>query len=334
MHARTLSLMVTLACDAKCDHCAVFAAPNRRERMSDDTIHNAIDQANAVRSIQLVAFTGGEPMLDYQRLRQMVGYTSRNGLQSGIVSNSSWASTPEIADARLSELKGLGLSMYITSLDEFHARYIAVDRVRNAVRSGLRQGLTVHINALWTPGFEKSLGRLPGLLGLPSEVIDGKGRYGLYIWMSLPAARRRAGTSNGSVPLALGDPRNAGPCSHILRHPVVAVDGSVHACCGVADTTPYGPARFSLTGCLKQASLRSLLNDMQHNLLFNLLARMGPNALLVKLRSLDHGLPDTPSSLNPCEMCALLRQSPWCDALERYLLDLRTGAHAANAHAA
>ncbi|MCB9650926.1 MAG: radical SAM protein [Deltaproteobacteria bacterium] len=306
--SKTLSLITTFGCNANCAHCSVFSGPKRTDEMPAELIRSLIDQAAADPEIDMVAYTGGEPTLAFDALVDHMAYAWDKGLLAGLVSNSGWAASPEVARSRFDQMTARGLSIYITSVDEYHLEFVDLTHIQTAIRAALDFGVEVHVNLLWTPGFEAQIRDLPATLALPAHVIDAKGAEGLYVWINRPSRMRRVKGDIPQGPLPVIDERVALPCDHINRHPIVAANGNVHMCCGVADSSPQGPAMFSVVGNANEASLDDLLARGRGNLFFNMLAKLGPYRVYQMVREM------TPLSLqdddfcNACEVCARMQK--------------------------
>ena len=319
----TLSLMTTFACNANCAHCSVFSGPKRQESFPTELARSVIDEAAAVPTIRMVAYTGGEPTLEYERLLELMAYAQeRYGLQAGLVSNSSWATDMDTARARFAEMIARGLTVYITSLDEFHLEYIALQTIRNAIHAALEAGVATHVNVLWTPGYAEALDNLADTLQVPPALIDrGNGR--LHIWFNRPSRMRRVQELVPPGPLPAVDGRVAGPCDHILRHPIVSTNGTVHMCCGTADSSPLGPARFSAVGNVNTEPLGDILERGRHDLFFNMLARVGPYGVYEMVRSrMPEPLP-TEEFANACEVCGRMQKADMKPHVVSMLSELR-----------
>jgi hypothetical protein len=323
----TLSLMTTFACNAACAHCSVFSGPARRETFPTELARSVIDEAAKTRSIKMIAYTGGEPMLEYERLLELMEYASARGLQAGLVSNSSWAVDAETARQRFREMVARGLTVYITSLDEYHLEYIELEAIRRAIHASLEQSVATHLNVLWTPGYATELDNLAETLQLPPSLIDrGNGRF--HVWFNRPSRVRKVRDLVPPGPLPAVDGQVAGPCDHILRHPIVSTNGTVHMCCGTADSSPLGPARFSAAGNVQTEPLHTILERGRNDLLFNLMARVGPYGVYQMVRS---AMPDpvpVEEFANACEVCGRLQQPDMKPHLAATLAELRDRAAA------
>jgi hypothetical protein len=324
--AETLSLITTFGCDATCAHCSVFSGPKRKDRMDPALVRSLIEQAARQPAIRMIAYTGGEPTLDFDLLLEYMAYAKSFGLAAGLVSNSNWALTPAIAAERFRAMIDRGLTTYITSLDEYHIEFVAIEHIRHAVHASLEFGVDTHINALWTPAFEGALSNLPETLGLPADVIDAHGAKGLHVWLNRPSRVRKVRDAVPRGPLPIIDERVAGPCDHINRHPIVAANGNVHMCCGVADSSPEGPAGFSAIGNAHTEPLADLLDRGQHDLYFNLLGRVGPYGVYRMVRNTAAlPIPEGDEFTNACEVCARMQKPDLRPSLIKLLQSLKAG---------
>ena len=211
----TVTLITTFTCNAACAHCTVFSGPKRSDTLPDEDARLVIEQAAHDPRIKMIAYTGGEPTLEYDRLLALMAYARSLGLQAGLVSNSSWAVDMDVARVRFAEMIERGLTVYITSLDEYHLEYIELQTIRNALRAALETDVTTHLNLLWTPGYDEAIRKLPATLDLPPEVIDNRR---LLVWLNRPSRTRNVRDLVPQGPLPFVDGNVAGPCDHINRH--------------------------------------------------------------------------------------------------------------------
>src|SRR6478752_10783051 len=105
---RVLSLLLTLQCNAECLHCGTNSSPRVKSRLPEATAARLIDQA-AQADYQVVAFTGGEPLLYGPPLFELVRRAAGYGLTTRVVSNAYWARTTESASRIVATLTAAGL---------------------------------------------------------------------------------------------------------------------------------------------------------------------------------------------------------------------------------
>ena len=84
-------------------------------------LRELLHEIKKIPTIDTVYFEGGEPFLFYAVLMSGLRMVRDAGLQSGIVTNGYWATSPEDAEQCLRPLLDLGISDFSVSDDEFHS---------------------------------------------------------------------------------------------------------------------------------------------------------------------------------------------------------------------
>lgn len=230
---RILSLLLTLRCTAECGECGTHSGPHVRGRIDEDVALRLIDEA-ASGGYDLVAFTGGEPMLYGVGLRRLVGRAHSFGIPTRMVSNAYWALDVEKAKRRLRPLVDAGLGELNVSTGDEHARFVPPRNVLFAARAGLDLGLIVaimietradnHIN-------KQSLTSEP----LFAELFDADSRALLTFcespWMPLDEAELYSYPEGMTVNHSNMGSR-AG-CDSVIDTTTVLADDRIMACCGL-----------------------------------------------------------------------------------------------------
>lgn len=116
-------LIFDLNCNAGCAHCCETAGPHRTEKMEWDVFEAAAKKLSAYK-IPTIAFSGGEPTMDFERLLKAVKYLRKDAGYKGEVwvqTNAHWAKNDEEARDVLLRLKDAGVDcLDIPSLDKHH----------------------------------------------------------------------------------------------------------------------------------------------------------------------------------------------------------------------
>jgi len=126
-------LLITDACPARCRHCYVCAGPDRTGWMTVEAAaaHLAALARLGVRAEE-VHIGGGEPFLDFDRLRAIVAAARDAGLAGiGYVETSGfWATSDDLARQRLRELAGAGMMQLSISADPYHQEFVPPEPVQ------------------------------------------------------------------------------------------------------------------------------------------------------------------------------------------------------------
>lgn len=123
----SVHLLLTYRCDRECDHCFVWASPQRVQTMSTGMVRDLLEQAKEVEGVRMIYFEGGEPFMYYPTLLEGVRAARSMGFEVGIVTNGYWGLSAEDARLWLSPLADLGISDLSVSDDEYH-RFSEDDR--------------------------------------------------------------------------------------------------------------------------------------------------------------------------------------------------------------
>jgi len=137
---RSVGLMLTYGCPSRCACCYVFAGPKAATPETEMSVARALACWEGVRRLARergkVHLTGGEPFLNYPRLREILRQAQEQGLQGleKVETNAFWCTREELVRERLEELREFGLTKLQISTDVYHQEYIPRERVILAVR--------------------------------------------------------------------------------------------------------------------------------------------------------------------------------------------------------
>lgn len=291
-----LTLIMTRACNAECGHCGFASTPVAGGTMTLAQVTGYIDEALKVGTLQMVGITGGEPLLFPEMVEQVISYAARYGLGCELVSNGFWANSVGVARERFKTLRSLGLTKYVTSLDDFHAKFISPEKVRNSIAAALSEEISVTVKITETP--EATINRQ-----WAQEFLDD-------VWASPqlqhtvthPVRSGRGSSLKGAL-FEQGQPQEnlSGYCENVMKFPAVTVEGHTYPCCGFEERARY-------LGNAQERPLSGILAEMQGNLLLHLIGSIGPLEVLklAKPEALQAELLDF---TNPCEVCNYLYDS-------------------------
>ncbi len=230
---RVLSLLLTLQCTAECLHCGTNSSPRVKSRLPEATAARLIDEA-AQAEYQVVAFTGGEPLLYGEPLFRLVRQAAGHGLTTRVVSNAYWARTLQGASAIVASLSGAGLKEINFSTGDQHARFVPMANVIRAVRASLDHKLRVAVMIETVK--ERSITR-EAFLNDPLfvELFDSAERETIYFcespWMPLDPHQHLEYPDNMTV--TAGNIGQCTGCDSVINTTTVLADGRVMACCGL-----------------------------------------------------------------------------------------------------
>lgn len=113
--------------------CCFSCSSSDKHSMSQEMIRTIIEDAKNTANISQIGFTGGEPFMQFELLKDSMAYAYDLGLSSSITTNGIWAKNKNRGYDQLSQLKKLGLKSVFLSYDEFHEEYIAIETIQNAI---------------------------------------------------------------------------------------------------------------------------------------------------------------------------------------------------------
>lgn len=138
----SVGLMLSYRCPARCACCYVFSGPDAGSEETEMSVEMALEVWAGVRRLAgergRVHITGGEPFVDYPRLRRILQGACEQKLRGleKIETNAYWCDDEDLVRQRLSELRDLGLTRLQVSTDVYHQEYVPIERARLAVRVG------------------------------------------------------------------------------------------------------------------------------------------------------------------------------------------------------
>jgi radical SAM protein with 4Fe4S-binding SPASM domain len=104
---------ITNACNLRCKHCIASSGESFREELSDQAHERILDELIS-NKVAFISFTGGEPLINKNRLFRLAKKARKNGIALWLATNAILA-TPEIA----AELADIGFNDVQISIDGF-----------------------------------------------------------------------------------------------------------------------------------------------------------------------------------------------------------------------
>lgn len=228
-----VGLLLTYRCNAECRHCFFKCSPSRTEVMPHQTAQHVINEASSL-GADWVSFSGGEPFLEYDLLKELITFSSGKGLKTEVVTNGFWGQTREEAQKTLTPLIEAGLDVLNLSVDNYHGEYVPFESVRNAYWAAVDLGLKIVLMVSMGKDSGITSGSLPDLIGDDRIQVAGKCRIlnpnAVLFETQFTPIGRGAGLKYDSVPFT--EVR----CNEVLRDIGVAPNGDVLPCCGPLGT--------------------------------------------------------------------------------------------------
>lgn len=291
---RRISYLLTERCSIRCRHCVYgLGTPTRRGAdMVASELLDWMDQALAM-GIGEFCFTGGEPFLAYQTLRQAVVRAAERGATAGVITNAFWATSEEVAIQRLEPLRGL--QEISISADRFHQEHIPLDRVRHTIKAARALGIPPRVKIAYTDDREVTALRDALADILLADEIDAD-------------AVRNVGHMAQEVQSAPPLPADAleNGCQATVRAPTVLPNGEVCGCCGPIVALRHDHPMW--LGNLRQQDLSEIVRNAEMNVVYQLIRLRGPYALY-ELVAADVAVTELDMS-SPCALCYSLLEDP------------------------
>jgi len=228
-----VGILLTHRCSAECRHCFFESSPHRTEVMPRQTARRVINEAMSL-GAKWVSFSGGEPFLEHDSLRELISLSSENGLNTEVVSNGFWGETIEKAQGALKPLIEAGLDVLNLSVDDFHCEYVPFESLRNAYWAAVDLGVKIVLMVSTGKDSGITWESLPELLGDDRVQVAGKSRildpHAVLFETQFTPIGRGAGLNYDPVQFTeIG-------CNDVLRDIGVAPNGDVMPCCGPLGT--------------------------------------------------------------------------------------------------
>ncbi|MBU1568322.1 MAG: radical SAM protein [Proteobacteria bacterium] len=282
---RNIAFGYSTRCNIKCAHCVAAEETPDYKKMGLAKAKEIIrDMATA--GVTGISFTAGEPFFYYDDLLEMVNLCREHNIYTRIVTNSSWAKTPEKAEHMLKTLKQGGLSQLRMSYSRWHQQHVPRQNVLNAAHGCIKTGISYFISFVTDfsekdDEYEQFL-RDNYLKFFPEPVIY-------------------AGRADAFDRKAIRTDYQDNRCT---MNPYLAPDLSMYACCDAG--SHFNNTEFFLLGNLKTNSIDQLFSISETTPLFNCIRSMGITAIAsfsgMKARDII--------TYRKCELCKKLFDSP------------------------
>lgn len=144
----TVTFGLTNQCNANCDFCIVECNSGNKIELEETVIIRAVEELSNIRNIGTIAFTGGEAFLNYEKLKRLVQAVNRVGKCSAVYTNGFWCTDLDITKNRLRELKQMGLTRVLTSVDFEHQKFISVENIRRLLDTCRELDITISVHCV------------------------------------------------------------------------------------------------------------------------------------------------------------------------------------------
>lgn len=251
---RKIAFGYSTRCNIRCSHCVAAGETPSSTKMELNQAKKIIREM-AMAQVKGISFTAGEPFIYFQELLELIALCSENNIYTRVVTNSSWAQTPEQAGEKMHLLKQCGLCQLRLSYSRWHQQHVPKQQILNAAKACREAGIDSFISFVTDfseldDPFEQYL-RDHNLKFFPEPVIY-------------------AGRAEDFSRKPLFTDYQANCCQ---MNPYLAPDLTMYACCDAG--SHFSTTNFFKLGSLKDWSMEQLLTKSETNALYNCIRTMG-----------------------------------------------------------
>lgn len=300
----TLGFTIHRACNAACSICCFSSSPACEEKLNVKRIKEYIDESKDIPEIKTIAFTGGEPFLNYDLLTDLICYAKKAGKKVNTVTNGFWAEDEEATYNRLSYLKKCGLDYLSLSHDSYHKKFVKTENIRNILRATTKLDIPTSLAIVKLK--DEDVGKIIDEIG--SEIYTAS----IKIGPCLPVGRAEKSFADDKFDRTIDSSK--AKCFY-GGNLVVCYDGTIYPCCSqVIVNTGLGIGNF------EEISLKEAMSRLKNNALLYFLrnADMQFYAQYAK-EKLGIKIPD--KIVNPCELCEILFKKENIDSFYDYVME-------------
>lgn len=280
-----VSLFYCSICNIACEHCFLDKSlPGIR--MEDSLFQKILRELYLAKdSIRLISISGGEAMLFLDEIAAMIDEIDlKHELTFSIATNAFWAVSKEKAEGVCEKLIASNIKRLEISYDIFHAKFIDLGNVYNAVEACKKYGITVYIIFSAANGYDY----LP--LYIKCCKIVNKEQIILQHVANYGNARRNK--VNCMLPINMFKNQK---CNQVLN-PCIDYNANFYACCGANILSQSSPM---LVGNICEDSFAVLVDKMNKSELYHKILNKGPLQSMLDVDNVKEC-----SSL--CELCECL----------------------------
>lgn len=241
----------------------VFNVHLKKKNVLDkELIKNYISQAKEIGTFRTIGFSGGEAILYYEQLKEIMEYAFSLGFRSTLVTNGFWGRDVNRGYQMISGLVEAGLSKLSISVDRFHQEFIPIDSVKSALRITEKIGVKTTITFMGLKGDENCYELMEQL----RPEIYGKN---LYFYPVFPVGRATEYVLNEQIIKICH--KDTAACPYTKDFDIIVLfDGTIMMCCSEfskeIEMTHLGNYQYT---SLKEAINTFNQNDFIYVLLIN-----------------------------------------------------------------
>lgn len=293
----------TNRCTARCQDCPIVHEGGPPHTLTAKDMISVLDEVLPWGTLELVVFTGGEPMLLGDDLKKCISYAHQNKIATRIVTNAYWATSQDRAREVLGELKEIGLTELNLSCDDYHQEFIPLKNIKYANEAACELDFSTLIAHRIKPDGIITIEYLSEFFGveLKEFKIDQENPKNNVIMTGYNIPIKTFVESGKDEELGFDESGGSwkGPCSSVLTRIIISPDKRVQICCGIVSNS----IEELYIGSLEEEPLLKILQRGNNDLITNWLALAGPSSILnfVRSKAPDIDIPD--KFVNRCHLC-------------------------------
>lgn len=272
-------------CNVKCGHCVAADGMQGHEKMELPQA-KALIEGLADAGVVGISFTAGEPLLYLDDICELLALCRKYQIYTRVVTNSSWAVTPERVASYTLQLKGSGLSQLRLSYSRWHQENIERENILHVAEGCRRIGLDYFVS------FVTDFSRADD----PLEVYLRQHKLRFFVEPVIFSGR--AGD------LERGPLRTDYQANRCAMNPYLTPGLDMYACCDAG--SHFNETNFFHLGNVKESAVGELLRKGADNILYHYIRSVGITALasFAGMRARDI------IGYRKCELCEELFNSP------------------------
>lgn len=300
----TLGFTIHRACNASCSICCFSSEPSCKEKLNVNRMKEYIDESKEIEEIKTIAFTGGEPFLEYELLVELISYAKAAGKKVNTVTNGFWANSYEKTYEKLSHLKKCGLDYLSLSHDAYHKKFIKTENIRNILKATTKLEMPTSLAIVKVK--DEEVGSIINDIG--NDIYTAS----IKIGPCLPVGRAEKSFSSDQFDRSIESDKAR--CAYGANL-VVCYDGTIYPCCSqVIVNTGLGIGNF------EDITLKEAMNKLKNNALLYFL-RNADMKFYSDFAKQKLGMEIPKYIVNPCELCALLFKEENIDLFHDHVME-------------
>ena len=297
-----LVFVYTLACPLKCDYCCFPSETFGSDKFDTLRAVGIIEEAADLGTVKRIIFSGGEPFLCYDEIKEILSKVHSLGLPAGMVTSAYWAESEKKARAMLSPLSSLGMDEITITTDPSHQEFVHVEMIRYAARAALSLNMRVKIAAsFWKTGMD-----IRPSLDLPSSDSISYSQS-----LVVPTGRAKQHKVNWKEYGMDCPPAMSEGCRRRERGMDITVfpDGTVYPCCACGFNIEAGLNE----GSVYEEALKDIVERAWDNPFIRVMLEGGTIAIYefcrMKFPELLKMLPKDDDLCTMCQVCVMLNKN-------------------------